>query len=115
MEFGENWPMPKKPTKRRQPGWFVAEWLAYTEKKQVDLVEATGWSKGRVSDLINGKERYNEDILRQFAAVIGCTPGELIDVNPIEGRPLWSTWKKIPPEKQGFAIEVLEGLSKKAG
>lgn len=74
----------------RKPRWYVAQWLEFTHVTQADLGRATGWSKGHISDLVNGKERWNEDDIYAFANVIRCPPGALLDVNPSteEGRRL---------------------------
>lgn len=79
----------KKPAEATPvPKWFVLEWLEFTEKTQADLIRRTGWAKGRVSDLVNMKERWNGDHLVAFSAEIGCPAGALVDVNPStkEGR-----------------------------
>ena len=72
------------------PRWYVPQWLQYTNTSQVDLVEATGLSKSYVSELVNGKERFNQDILWMFAHVIKCPWGALLDINPLteDGRML---------------------------
>lgn len=75
-------PMGKRKKSEDEPRWFVREWLEFTGKKQTDLMKKTGWSKGTVSDLVNGRERYNVDTLYAFSSVIGCPPGALIDVDP---------------------------------
>jgi len=65
------------------PRWYMPEWLKYTGRTQSDIVEATGLSLGYVSDLVNGKERYNQDVLWAFAWVLKCPPGAIVDVNPL--------------------------------
>lgn len=67
----------------RQPRWYVAEWLVYLKMQQTDLVEATGRSKGRVSELVSGKQRFNDDDLLAFSEALGVTRGYLLDVNPL--------------------------------
>lgn len=69
--------------KDRQPRWYVAEWLVYLNMQQTDLVEATGRSKGRVSELVSGKQRFNDDDLQAFSEALGVTRGYLLDVNPL--------------------------------
>jgi plasmid maintenance system antidote protein VapI len=102
--------------KDSQKHWYAREWLDFTGKKQRDLVEGTDLSKGRVSDLVSGKRRFNSDNLIQFARIIGCSPSELLGVNPFEQRPLWDIWEQVPQNKRQIALEMLEGLArKKAG
>lgn len=99
-----------KHDKHRQPGWFVAEWLVYLKMQQTDLIDATGRSKGRISELVSGKQRFNDDDLRAFSEALGVTRGYLIEVNPLtpEGEAIAEPWRfkrgilpppPIPPAK----------------
>ena len=76
--------MPKpKHRPKATPGWFVAEWLVYLNMQQTDLIEATGRSKGRISELVSGRQRFNEDDLAAFSRALGVTRGFLLEVNPL--------------------------------
>jgi len=66
-----------------RPGWYAAEWLEYLHMQQTDLIEATGRSKGRISELVSGRQRFNEDDLAAFSRALGVTRGYLLDVNPL--------------------------------
>lgn len=72
--------------KRRQearPGWFIAEWLEYLGLDQTVLVDGYGRSKGRISELVRGVQRWNEDDLAAFSRILGVSRGYLIEVNPL--------------------------------
>lgn len=78
------WGMAKpKHRKVARPGWYVAEWLQYLRLDQTILVEGTGRSKGRISELVTGKQRFNEDDLAAFSRILGVTRGFLLEVNPL--------------------------------
>jgi predicted XRE-type DNA-binding protein len=73
--------MVKRRTEAR-PGWYVAEWLDYLRISQAEVAEAMGRSKGRVSELVSGKQRFNEDDLAAFSRILGVRRGYLLEVNP---------------------------------
>jgi plasmid maintenance system antidote protein VapI len=96
--------MPKpKHRSKATPGWFVAEWLDYLTMQQTDLIEATGRSKGRISELVSGRQRFNEDDLAAFSRALGVTRGFLLEVNPdlykktAEGRAYLDRGRIAPP------------------
>lgn len=80
-----------------RPGWYVAEWLIYLNMQQTDLIEATGRSKGRVSELVSGRQRFNEDDLAAFSRVLGVSRGYLLEVNPLVVGPEMANMGKLPP------------------
>lgn len=90
--------MAKRRTEAR-PGWYVAEWLEYLGMQQTDLIEATGRSKGRISELVSGTQRFNEDDLAAFSRILGVTRGYLLEVNPLtpEGRKFADRGRLPPP------------------
>lgn len=58
--------------------WFIKEWLEATNTTQADLVRLTDYPKAKVSDLVNGKQRYNEDIINDIAKALNVYPYELL-------------------------------------
>lgn len=58
--------------------WHLKEWLAATNTTQADLVRLTDYPKAKVSDLVNGKQRYNRDILNDVAHALNIKPHELL-------------------------------------
>lgn len=58
--------------------WFLKEWLQALKLRQADLADLTGYAKGRVSELVTGKQRYNRDILNAVAAALELAPHELL-------------------------------------
>lgn len=68
----------KKTTAKRRTTWFVREWLAAKGLKQRDLVEGTNYTKSQVSEYVNGVQRFNEDVLKEFARVIGVDMADLL-------------------------------------
>lgn len=59
-------------------GWFAQQWLKTLEKSQADACRALGWSKATASDLISGKQRYNQDAVEGLAAFLSISPYELL-------------------------------------
>jgi hypothetical protein len=58
--------------------WYLKEWLGATATSQADLVRLTDYPKAKVSDLVNGKQRYNRDILNDVARALNIQPFELL-------------------------------------
>lgn len=58
--------------------WFLADWLASKEMSQADLCRETGFPKAKVSELVNGKSRYNRDVVNSIAAALHVHPYELL-------------------------------------
>lgn len=46
--------------------------------KQIDLIEATGWDKRKVSFLYTGRQPYNRETVNQLATVLNIEPFELL-------------------------------------
>lgn len=79
-----NWTMAKpRHRKGAAPEWYVAQWLEYLGMQQTDLIDATGRSKGRISELVTGSQRFNSDDLRAFSRALGVTRGFILEVNPL--------------------------------
>lgn len=70
--------MRKLAAKASKPSWYVREWLAYKGMKQSDLVERTDHNKSEISLWVNGKRRFNTDVLEEFAKIIGVEPADLL-------------------------------------
>lgn len=64
--------------KINRPGWYVREWLVHKSLRQADVVARTALGKGQVSEYVNGKRRWNQDVLEQFAHAIGIDPPDLL-------------------------------------
>jgi hypothetical protein len=58
--------------------WYLKEWLAATDTSQAELGRLTDYPKAKVSDLANGKQRYNRDILNDVAKALNIQPFELL-------------------------------------
>jgi transcriptional regulator with XRE-family HTH domain len=62
----------------RDHGWHVVAWLEYRGVRQADLQREMGWPKAKASDIVSGKQRYNQDILNELASVLDASPSELL-------------------------------------
>lgn len=58
--------------------WYLKAWMAALKVRQRDIMKATDYSKATMSDLVNGKQRYNRDILNEIADVLHIRPYELL-------------------------------------
>lgn len=58
--------------------WFLSDWLSSKDMSQADLCRETGFPKAKVSELVNGKSRYNRDVINAIADAIHVSPYELL-------------------------------------
>lgn len=58
--------------------WFLKEWLASLNIKQVRLSELAEWDKRKTSYLVNGRQPFNRDTLNEAAHALNLRPWELL-------------------------------------
>lgn len=46
--------------------------------KQSDMMKLTGWSKAKMSQLYNGQQDFNSEVLVEAADALRCEPAELL-------------------------------------
>ena len=80
--------------------WYLGEWLEAKSLTQARLVELIGWPKSKVSELVSGKQRYNQDIIEELAEVLGMRGFELL-MPPAEAAALESLRRS--------ALQIAEG------
>lgn len=47
-------------------------------ESQVDMMDRTGWSKAKMSQLYNDKQDFNSATLQEAATALNCAPHELL-------------------------------------
>lgn len=113
---------------RRTSGWYLAAWREYRGLSQDDLALEMGISKGKVSELENGKPRkdgslprFNRDSLEAAARALNVNRGELLDINPYTANPAWlqilDKFRRLDADSQATAVRLISQLEpeKKAG
>lgn len=58
--------------------WYLPEWMASTNTSQADLCRATGFPKAKLSELVNGKSRYNRDVVNALSRALNIAAYELL-------------------------------------
>lgn len=58
--------------------WYLKEWLAHFEKRQVALVNELGWDKARANYVFHSKQPYRRDMVNEIATWLGIKPFELL-------------------------------------
>lgn len=93
--------------KRIDFDWHLTEWMAATGSSQADLCRATGFPKAKLSELVNGKSRYNRDVVNALADALNIRPFELLlppsDANAIRKmrESVLTLAAAIPDERDG--------------
>lgn len=107
--------------KRRLSGWYLAAWRAFRGVSGDVIAEAINSSKGYVSDLENGKKRFNRDHLEAAAAALDVPRGHLLDVNPYKINSEWlelqARVEALPPgdvERATQALNLVLGELRRA-
>ena len=65
-------------TRPSEQDWYLPEWMASLDMSQADLRRETGWSKAKMSELVNGVSRYNRDVVNLLAHVMHLRTYELL-------------------------------------
>lgn len=47
-------------------------------ESQVEMMDRTGWSKAKMSQLYNDKQDFNSQILQEASTALNCAPHELL-------------------------------------
>lgn len=59
--------------------WFLPEWMRVADvQTQTEMMEKTGWSKAKMSQLYNGKQDINSQVLLEAALALNAKPFELL-------------------------------------
>lgn len=58
--------------------WYLTDWMASLDVSQADLCRETGYPKSKMSDLVNGGQRYNRDIVNEVSRALKIRPYELL-------------------------------------
>lgn len=58
--------------------WHLAAWMDTLHVSQADLCRATDFPKAKMSELVNGKSRYNRDVVNTLAKALKISPHELL-------------------------------------
>lgn len=87
----DNSQMTKKP-KPAGPKWrrtHLRAWRMWKKMTLADLAHAMPFNEGTLSEIENGRKRYNQDILEKAAAVLEIPPSYLLDrMPPQPGQPI---------------------------
>lgn len=100
------------PPKRPRPPWYPREWMKATKTKQRDIVAASGFAKGYVSQLVKGQKEWSPEALAAFASVMKIEPAELLwPPQKALPRDLQRLIAKMDPADYEKAIRVLRALA----
>lgn len=60
------------------PNWYIREWMDRLNVTQAEMSRRTGWSKASASQIYNGKQDYNPNIVREAADALMVEQWELL-------------------------------------
>lgn len=60
-----------------RPAWCIREWMDDLGLNQVEMINRTGWPKGSMSDIYNGKKTYNPALVSAAARALDIEEWEL--------------------------------------
>jgi transcriptional regulator with XRE-family HTH domain len=85
---------------------FLREWRKYRGFSVERLAAASGMSPGNISLFENRKQGYSEDGLEKLAAVLRCHPGDILNTNPMVGRPVREILEAADEDQQRQILEI---------
>lgn len=95
---------------RRESKIYVKEWIAFRKTTAEKLAAEIGTSKGQMSKLVSGVQRYNRDWLERIAYILEC------DVRSLFRNPYVPSadelLDKLLPDDRKTAITILEAFVK---
>lgn len=98
--------------KLRQQSWYAREWIAHKNLRQTDIVARTAFNKGQVSDYVNGKRRWNEDVLAEFAQALGIDQADLLRPPQAVENELASYVMKMDESRRVRALRLLKAIER---
>lgn len=94
---------------RRPAKVYLKEWLEYRDMTAERLADRLDVSKGTISKLMNGKQRYNQDWLEMLAFSLNCDVPDLY--RPPEAPTANELLARMTPEAKETALKVLVDLA----
>jgi transcriptional regulator with XRE-family HTH domain len=94
---------------RRPAKVYLREWLDYRGLTAERLADRLEVSKGQISKLINGKQRYNQDWLEMIAFALDCDVPDLY--RPPEAPTANELLSRMTPEAKETALKLLVDLA----
>lgn len=89
----------------------LKEWREFRDMTQEQLAEAMGWSVSNISQLERGLQGYSQEGLEALAAVLRCDPGQLINVDPLNGE-IWSIWEGAKAGERQMIVDLARTVTK---
>lgn len=86
---------PVKKPKPQLGGTFLKQWREFRGKRQQEAADAINVSRELLSKIESGKSPYLQQHLEGLARLYGCSPGDLLEQNPLEPEPLIKTDDEI--------------------
>lgn len=91
---------------------YLRAWREKKKLTQEELADLAGTTKAVISLLENEKRPLSSKWLRLFAAVLGTTPGRILDINPLEvDAEILEAWDKLRDEDRPRAVRLLRSLT----
>lgn len=90
---------------------YVREWRKFRGLTQERLAERTPYSHGAISQLETGRVKYTQDMLEALALAMNCSPGDLLNVNPLKQGEVVDLMRLINDKNRDQAIRVLKALT----
>lgn len=104
---------PYRKQSKKNPLVKLAEWRTFRGWTVEELAERSGLSTGTISGIERGDVGFSEESILALARAIGCTVGELFDVDPNETAGFWQTWSKMTQDERQWASRMIETMPKR--
>lgn len=99
-----------KPKRKTWRPIKLKQWRKFRGLSVEKLAELSGVSPGQISLLEQNKAGYSDESLVKLADALQCTRGEILDVDPMKGRPILSLWEEADAETRNQIETVARAL-----
>lgn len=95
--------------------FYLKQWRKHRGLTQQLLADRLETSKGYISDLENGKRRYNQDVLEALAYALMCEPADLLMRDPTNEGSMWTIWEAASAVPESERPKLLAMIRVMAG
>lgn len=92
------------------PRLYLREWRKFRDMTQEQLAEQMELTKGFISQLENGKERWNATHLARASRALRCEPAELLTIDPSNPGHGGGLFDRVPADRRAEAVRAVRAL-----
>jgi transcriptional regulator with XRE-family HTH domain len=92
---------------------FFREWRKYRKMTLEVAAEEANMTAGNLSNMERSVQAYTQDGLEALAHVYGCSPGQLLTVDPTKDDAIWSIWETAKTGERQMIVDIARTVIKR--